>query len=765
MPPAESLQPNPLTNEGSNRLHATITGRPYLGDLSTRTITIKAMDRIVSRILLVICLALDPASDAVGQLVDLDTVKAGRYDNGKMWTFDYPPVEHFKEAYGFEPEPEWFEKARLGALRLPNCTASFVSPHGLVMTNHHCARDAVEQVSGPNETLSENGFFSRSLDEERRVPGLYVDQLIALEDVTEEVYEALEGEETDAEKAAARQEAIETIINRVSERAGGADAGIVVEVIDLYHGGRYSAYTFRRYADVRLVMSPELELGFFGGDTDNFTYPRFALDVSFLRVFEDGEPYRPEHYFAWSEEGADEGDVVFVVGNPGSTLRLNTPAQLEWRRDVEDKYTLALFESRIEELVAHYEEDPSPALLNEIFSLRNSEKLYTGRLEGLHDPVIMAKRADTERQFLNNLQELHDSLGAAEIPPRYLTIGDELARIQEEKREFAAEFGAFLGMNPGAILASATMGRGFLALVYLVRQANGASEATLDLVAEDITSITQDPGIDRRYLKARLSDFVTYFGEDAPGVLDLLDGRTIDEVVDEVFASSVLTSPEKAAEAIDTGTLTPDDPAVELLLPFLRRYQDYQSAFAGLSAQEEELNALHGRARFEIYGTSQPPDATFSLRIADGVVSSYDYNGTRAPAFTTYYGLYNRHYSHALDADPTGEWELPDRWLNPPEAFELSTPLNLVSTNDTVGGNSGSPLLNKDLEIVGLIFDSNIDGLPGAYIYETEQARAIAVDARGIREALDDMYDMDRIVHELMEGELVESEEEADLGR
>jgi hypothetical protein len=697
------------------------------------------------------------------QFIDLSEVEAGKYDNGKMWTFDYPPVGHLKETYDFQPGPEWFEKARLGALRLPNCTASFVSPYGLVLTNHHCARTSVEAVSRGDEDLLKTGFTSASLDEERHVPGLYVDQLIALEDVTNEVYAAIDGMETDAEKAAARTDAIDAISERITDAAGGADAGIVVQVINLYNGGRYSAYTFKRYSDLRLVMAPELQLGYFGGDIDNFTYPRYALDMSFLRVYdEDGEPYQPEHYFNWSAEGASEEDPVFVIGNPGSTLRLNTVSQLEWRRDVRAKVFVDLFDSRIAALEEYYAEEPSSALLNRIFSLKNGQKLYRGRLKGLHDPVIMAKRIDNEQTFLDDLEEKYGSTVSEDVPIPYASIIDDLADIQREKRTLTPEHSAFFLMTNTLTYSSATVIRAFEAIDYLNQQADGLSDNRLAETAQQIKSYDQAVGISKRFMKARLTDFVNYFGADDPAVQKALAGRTVEEAVDDVFANSVLVDAESTARALDEGTLTPDDPAVKLLAPFAQRRADYLSAWAGLTAQETELNAQHGRARFDIYGTSRPPDATFSLRIADGVVSPYEYNGSIAPAFTTFHGLYNRYYSHGTTAEGAGEWALPERWLNAPETFDRSTPFNLVTTNDIIGGNSGSPLLNSNLEVVGLIFDGNVESLPSAYIYNTDGGRAVAVDVRGMREALDEVYDMDRVVVELMEGELVETEMEAD---
>ena len=629
--------------------------------------------RVIPPILLVAALAFSfPAS---AQQVDTGDVVAGRYDNGKMWTFDYPPVEHLRETYNFEPDAAWFEKARLGALRLPNCTASFVSPYGLVMTNNHCGRGPVAQVSEPGENLLDNGFTASSLDEERRVEGLYVDQLVAIEDVTDEIFAALEGMETDAEKAEARREAIQAATDRLTKESGGEETGFVVQVVNLYNGGRYSAYTFKRYGDLRLVMTPELQLGYFGGDSDNFTYPRYALDMTFFRVYEDGEPFEPEHFFKWSENGSTEGDVVFVIGNPGSTLRLETVAQLEFRRDVQEKAILALLDSRIKAMEGYFEENPSDALRNQIFGLKNSQKLYRGRVKGLNDPVIMAKRADTERRFADDLEARYTNAVSADVPVPYLTLADDLARIQEQKREYAAEYGAFLSFQPGSALASATLQRAALAYLYLQQKQASVSAAVLEQLEAQILGLpVQDEELDRRLAEARIRDFVTYFGESDPGVQQMLDGDTIEHRAMHVLHHSDLADIQKLQAAFDDETLSMEDPAIAVVAPFMSRRREFQSAFAGLQAQESELNAQHGRARFEIYGTAIPPDATFSLRIADGVVSSYEYNGSLAPAYTTFHGLYNRYFSHESDLNGTGEWSLPARWLNVPESFDRSTP-------------------------------------------------------------------------------------------
>ena len=276
----------------------------------------------------------DSAEEAT-EAVDLDTIRAGRFDNGKMWTFEYPPTDYLRETYAIEADEAWFERARLGALRIPGCSASFVSPNGLIMTNHHCAREFVVQVSGDGEDLLDNGFYATNLDEERAVTEFEADQLLEVFDVTSEVDAALEGIADPGARSDAREAIEEEIQERLAAERGGEEAGIEVEMIQLWNGARTSAYVFRRYENVKLVFSPELQMGFFGGDADNFTYPRYSIDFSFLRAYEDGKPANTtKHYFKWKSGGAKKDELVFVSGNPGTTNRLLTKAQLEFERDI-----------------------------------------------------------------------------------------------------------------------------------------------------------------------------------------------------------------------------------------------------------------------------------------------------------------------------------------------------------------------------------------------------------------------------------------------
>ena len=691
------------------------------------------------------------ATAAPPRVAGLDTVRAGRFDNGRMWTFENPPAAYLRETYGIDADSVWFRRARLGALRIPGCSASFVSGDGLVLTNHHCAREHISAVSREGESLLDDGFHAATLEEERAIEGFEADRLIAIRDVTAEMDAALAGINEPQARSQARESAEEEIAARISEEYGGEDAGFEVEMVSLYNGGRTSAYIFQRYTDVRMVMAPELSVGYFGGDPDNFTYPRYALDFSFLRVYENGDPLdTSENFFRWSEAGVESGDAVFMIGNPGSTSRIQTVAELEFRRDVSDKGLLAFVNNRIDALEAFYDMDPETGeamdLRNTIFSLINTQEAYGGILRGLRDPVILAKRRDQERAF----QEALDA--DAELAEEYGGLIAQMAELQERKGEQAGGFGSFLAFA-SADYESAVLSRALFAFQYANGSRAGAPAEALEEVMESLGEVPdQPPALQELLLAARLRDIAASYGADSPLATSLLGGRSPEDVAASIVAESVLADSAGAVEAVRSGAAGMGDAAMQLLGSLISGIAPFQQALGPISAEEEQIAAALGRARFEVYGTDVPPDATFSLRISDGVVSEYEYNGTFAPVVTTFYGLYDRHYSHVAGGTGDGEWDLPERWIYPPGDLDLSTPMNFVSTNDIIGGNSGSPLVNADLELVGLAFDSNTEGLSGEYIFLTDRARAVSVDVRGILEALDEVYLAERIVEELRGG-------------
>jgi hypothetical protein len=706
-------------------------------------------------------LAATRAAPVAGQTgVDPDTVRAGRFDTGKMWTFEYPPTRYFSDTYGFDATADWFRRARLSVLRIPGCSASFVSPNGLVATNHHCVRGAIPTVERAGEDLLADGFYAGTVAEERRIDGFYADQLIAIEDVTAEVFAALDRGTTDAERDRLRGEAVTAIQQRLRGAHAGGSWPVHVEITALYHGGRYSAYVFRRYTDVRLVAAAELQLGFFGGDADNFTYPRHALDFAFLRVYdEDGQPLRADAHFTWGRAGTRAGDVVFVIGNPGPTNRLNTVAQLEYLRDVTIPHTVAWLEHRLDALAdyraSHAQQAEAMDISNLMFGLSNSLKANIGRREALGNAVVMAKRRDAERQ-------LRDSIAARpQLRARYGNVIDSLAALQRSRRALAPAFGAFLQFgNP--TYSSATLRRALAAHIWKEAVASGVPADSAERMRQRIAQIPSlPPELELRYLAGRLEQVRRSLGDEHPLTRTLLAGASPEDAARRLLDTSVFADPQKLTAALQDAGGVAQDPAARAIAAMLPAVRDYQAGMVRLNAAEAELAQQLGRARFDIFGTSIPPDATFSPRITDGVVTGYEYNGTLAPPHTTFYGMYDLY--HAFGAG--SEWDLPDRWLPPPPGLDLATPLNFVSTADTYGGNSGSPAVTRELALVGLNFDRNIEGLTRDFIYLPERGRNVMVDARAILEALDDVYDADRIVMELLTGRLFRTEAEADANR
>jgi len=684
--------------------------------------------------------------------VDLDTIRAGQFDYGKMWTFEYPPSEYFTQTYGFEADDAWFERARMSVLRIPGCSASFVSPDGLVATNHHCVRGVVSRITQEGETLLDSGFVARDLEEERRIPGYYADQLLAVEDVTAEVFAATDAVATDDEKQRVRGEVLDELAQGLLEEYTPRMTGdsLWVQMIPLYNGGRYSAYVFNRFTDVRMVVAVELQMGFFGGDPDNFTYPRYALDFSFLRVYDkDGNPYRPSHWFGWSLDGVEEGDFVFVIGNPGSTNRLKSIAQLEYQRDVSVPAIVGLLETRLAILAALRSSAPpdeAGSLRNQMFGLSNSLKASSGRLAALNDPVIMARKADAERQLIEAIEA--DPQLAAE----YGDVFERLAEIQVERLAFARQEAAFIAMNNRG-LSSALQRRARLALGWLEAVEEGQPADSIALLVEELSRIgDQEPELETMLLTARFEDFERYLGADNPIVVAALGGRSPAAAAEYLLSESVFATAASTSQAIEAGTLDASDPGLVMARELRPAYREYLEAMNRLGPEESALESDLGRARFAVYGRDVPPDGTFSPRITDGVVRSFEYNGTIAPPYTTFYGLYDRYVSHGMGRGLGAEWELPLRWRTPPTGLDLATPLNFVSTSDTYGGNSGSPAVTPDLELVGLNFDRNIDGLSRDFIYLPARGRNVMVDVRAIREALEKVYQADRILQELNAG-------------
>jgi len=684
--------------------------------------------------------------------MNLDTVKAGKFDSGKMWTFEYPPMDYFSEAYNFQPDEAWFEHVKMSALRFANyCSASFVSADGLVMTNHHCARQSITQITQEGEDLNATGYIAQTLQDERLVPGLYVDQLVLFKDVTDEVIDAINEGNTDEE----RVQIEEDVISQIEEREATA-TGLEVAITPLYNGGKYSLYGYKRYTDVRLVLAPEDQMGFFGGDPDNFTFPRFNLDCSFFRVYdENGNPLKTENFFKWSENGAAVGEPVFVVGNPGNTDRLNTVAQLEYARDIQYPRTVTLLSNLSDIYKEMLKNDPSRKLelQDRIFSFDNSIKAYGGMLEGLRNPVLMQRKKDFEKTF-------HASVDAnPELKAKYGNLWDKITDSRKQlsgisNKNFALSMSRlstpqyfFIADEVVAIAENLKLPESERDDLYVGEELDNTLAS---LFPEDF-----DVEMNKILLEEKINNLVKYLGKDDPLVKKFTGGKQGKEAVEYVLSNSKVTNIEDVKDLLEEGpdeVLKGDDPFIYFMMNSTDRAAEYSKKDNKLVEVESAYSQQLGVALFEVYGTSIPPDATFTLRLADGVVEGFPYNGTYAQPFTTFYGMYDRYIGQGKEFP----WTLPERWSTPPARLDLSTPFNFVSTNDIIGGNSGSPVINKNAEIVGLAFDGNIQSLPGSFIFRTEDNRTVSVHSSGMYEAIDKVYKLKRLSAELKAGKITE---------
>jgi len=684
--------------------------------------------------------------------LNLDTVKAGKFDTGKMWTFDYPPLAYFQKEYNFRPTDEWLNKVRMSALRFANyCSASFVSADGLVMTNHHCGRESVAKVTKPGEDLFDNGFYAKTLADERPVPGLYVDQLVLIKDVTNEIQAAIDKGKTPEEKVANRKKAMQDL-----EKKEKKETGLRIQIVTLYNGGKYSLYGYKRYTDVRLVFSPEASLGYFGGDYDNFTYPRYDLDCNFFRVYENGKPLHTENYFHWSPSGAEPGEPVFVVGNPGHTDRLKTVAQLEYMRDVQYPRTLDLLNELVNIYTREIDNHPErkDELQNRLFGLSNSLKAYTGMLKGLRDPILMQKKIDFEKKFQD---AVHTN---PELNSKYGDLWNKIAGIENQLRGISDEYFA-MQINPYISSQYIMEAQDVVDLADQLKLPESQRELSykgteLDSTINDLIPAHLNSDLNKALLKDEVSRYYNYLN-DKSLVEKITGNQTGEAAANYMIGNTVLNNLDKLKALIKQGPdaiLNSSDPFIYFIVHTRAKKAEMQNKISEITSQGETYSQELGKALFDVYGTSIPPDATFTLRISDGVVKGFPYNGTIAPPFTTFYGLYNRYYSFGKKYP----WNLPKRWQNPPSDFSLETPMDFVSTNDIIGGNSGSPVINEKAQIVGLAFDGNIQSLPGDFIFTTDENRCVAVHSAGMMEAIKDMYKATRLSDELKSGKIVQED-------
>lgn len=666
-----------------------------------------------------------------------------RADDG-MWTFDNPPVKQWKERYGFEPTKEWLEKVRLASPKLPGASGAFVSPNGLIATNHHVASGYIARLSTKERDLMKNGFYAKSQAAELKVPDGEASVLISYENLTDRVLGATKGASSDAEAGTKRTAEIAAI-----EKECGASTGLTCQVISLYSGGEYWLYRFKRYTDIRLVMAPEEQAAFFGGDYDNFTFPRHDLDFTFLRVYENGQPAKTPNFFKWSENGAEEGEFVLASGYPGSTARLLTVAQLTYQRDIGNPLQKQVWETRRKAL-EEYSKRGAEQLRQAgpgMRSFANSLKRLAGQQEGLLNPRNFARKEIEEKELRDKLAQ------KPELEKEYAPAWANIAKAYGTLPPMANRL-SFSNLTASRL---ATIAQQLVIHKIETAKPNGERYPEFrDARLEAFKSSLLSPApIYPEMEEAALADWLTearkVLGADDPFIKAALGNAEPAEVAGRAVRETKLGDPaarkallEATSEALQAST----DPMITLarrVEPVIRELRLWNEK--NIADVEAANGTKIAQARFAAYGKSMPPDANGQLRISYGVVKGYGEDTTLVPYRTTFFGLYDR----ALSFGEKPPFDLPASIKSRRDRVDLSTPLNFVYTADTIGGNSGSPVINRNAELVGLNFDSNLQKLSNRYWYidEQEGSRAVGVHSAGILEALRKIYDANELAAEL----------------
>jgi len=666
-----------------------------------------------------------------------------RGDEG-MWTFDNLPIKLLKERYDFTPKQDWIDHLRLASVRFNDGgSGAFVSKNGLVLTNHHVALGQLQKMSTPEKDYVKTGFFAKGLKDEIACPDLEVNVLVSMENVTEQVLGAVNPKSSDKEQNEQRKGQISRITKQSTELTGFRS-----DVVELYQGGEYWLYRYKKYTDMRLVMAPELQAAFYGGDPDNFTYPRYALDFAFFRVYEKGKPVEIEHFLKWSADGAVDGELVFVTGHPGHTDRLNTVAQLEYSRDLGLPLYLKVAAKKRADYYAYSKlgVEQERRSKDRIFGIENAIKAVTGEYEGLLDPALIKSLKSAEDALRKSVAESSDA-ATKEAKDSWDKIAAATKKAGE--RRLHSTYRAY-GATKVAGLANT-----IVRYVAEVAKPNDKRyEEFRDSSLESLkfrlfSPAPMYPDMEEYFLARALEDAVKELGDHDEFVLAALGGQEPAKVAKDLIAGTKLFDVAERKKLIEGGEKAVAASNDSLIVWARKLDTAYRAQRKWHEDEIESVTVAEGnriaKARFAVYGKSTYPDATFTLRMSYGKVAGYELGTTLVAPFTTFYGLYDRALGHA-EKPP---FDLAPRVKNSKAKINLDTKVNFVTTNDIIGGNSGSPIVNAKGEYVGLVFDGNIQSLVGRYAYDDARNRTVAVHSSGILEAMRTVYGMGKLADEV----------------